>query len=207
MLQYYEQDKLEVGIDEVGRGCLFGPVVIGGVIWPQEEPLSNYTLKDSKKCRNKERDQLREYIESYSLAHTVQMISEKEVDTYNILQSTMKGMHLCIDKIIEEINIDTILVDGNYFPFYTDKENFEVIPHVCVTHGDNHYKSIAAASIIAKEYRDTYICNLVDTYPELKKYDIQNNKGYGTSKHINAIKEYGITPWHRKTFGICKEYC
>ena len=124
----------------------------------------------------------------------------------NVLQATMKGMHLCIDSVLKDINIDTILVDGGYFPYYTEKETFEVIPHVCIHQGDNLYKSIAAASILAKELRDTYIYELVQKQPELKKYDIENNKGYGTKKHIEAIKEYGITPWHRKTFGICKEY-
>ena len=204
--QYYEKDKLELGVDEVGRGCLLGPIVVAGVIWTNIDPLQGYEIKDSKKCSIKTRKLLNEYITSFSIAHNIQLINEQEVDSLNVLHATMKGMHLCIDKIINEINIDTILVDGNYFPFYTDKDAFEIVPHMCIKNGDNIYKSIAAASIIAKEYRDNYISELVSTYPELKKYDIQNNKGYGTKKHIDAIKEYGITPWHRKTFGICKEY-
>jgi len=205
--QYYEKDKLELGVDEVGRGCLLGPIVVAGVIWTDIDPLQGYDIKDSKKCSIKTRKLLNEYITSFSIAHNIQLINEQEVDSLNVLHATMKGMHLCIDKIINEINIDTILVDGTYFPFYTDKDAFEIVPHMCIKNGDNIYKSIAAASIIAKEYRDNYISELVSTYPELKKYDIQNNKGYGTKKHIAAIKEYGITPWHRKTFGICKEYC
>ena len=205
--QYYEKDKLELGIDEVGRGCLFGPIVVGGVIWTDKDPLQGYDIKDSKKCSLKTRKILNDYITSFSIAHNIQLINEQEVDSMNVLHATMKGMHLCIDKIINEINIDTILVDGTYFPFYTDKDAFEIVPHMCIKNGDNIYKSIAAASIIAKEYRDNYISELVSTYPELKKYDIENNKGYGTKKHIDAIKEYGITPWHRKTFGICREYC
>ena len=205
--QYYEKDKLELGIDEVGRGCLLGPIVVGGVIWTDKDPLQGYDIKDSKKCSLKTRKILNDYITSFSIAHNIQLINEQEVDSMNVLHATMKGMHLCIDKIINEINIDTILVDGTYFPFYTDKDAFEIVPHMCIKNGDNIYKSIAAASIIAKEYRDNYISELVSTYPELKKYDIENNKGYGTKKHIDAIKEYGITPWHRKTFGICREYC
>tara|TARA_B100001123_G_C15075259_1_gene933344 strand:- start:371 stop:997 length:627 start_codon:yes stop_codon:yes gene_type:complete len=205
--QYYEKDKLELGIDEVGRGCLLGPIVVGGVIWSDKDPLQGYDIKDSKKCSLKTRKILNDYITSFSIAHNIQLINEQEVDSMNVLHATMKGMHLCIDKIINEINIDTILVDGTYFPFYTDKDAFEIVPHMCIKNGDNIYKSIAAASIIAKEFRDNYISELVSTYPELKKYDIENNKGYGTKKHIDAIKEYGITPWHRKTFGICREYC
>ena len=115
-------------------------------------------------------------------------------------------MHKCVDNITDQLNIDTILVDGNQFNFYMDK-NGECINHKCIIKGDDTYKSIASASILAKVNRDNYINNLCEEYPELKKYDIHNNKGYGTKKHLNAIKEYGITKWHRKTFGICKEYC
>jgi len=205
--QYYEKDKIEVGVDEVGRGCLFGPIVIGSVVWMNEDPYPDYTIKDSKKCSVEQRSLLSDYIQSFAIAQETQFISEKDVDSMNVLQATMKGMHQSLDKITQQLDIDTILVDGNYFPFYTHKDTFDVISHICVTNGDNRYKSIAAASILAKQTRDTYILQLVEEYPELKKYDIQNNKGYGTKKHIDAIKEYGITPWHRRTFGICKEYC
>ena len=206
--QYYEKDKLELGLDEVGRGCLLGPIVVAGVIWSNDEPINDlkYNIVDSKKCSDVKRKYLKDYIESFSISNSHQFIYESDIDTMNVLQATMKGMHLCIDSVLTDINIDTILVDGGYFPYYTEKESFEVIPHVCIHQGDNLYKSIAAASILAKEIRDTYIYELVQKYPELKKYDIENNKGYGTKKHIEAIKKYGITPWHRKTFGICKEY-
>ena len=112
-------------------------------------------------------------------------------------------MRLCLDNITDIINIDTILIDGNHFDFYSDK-NDKYIDHVCVIDGDNIYKSIAAASILAKTYRDEWIYKLVDENPELEKYDLRNNKGYGTKRHLDAIKEYGITKWHRKSFGICK---
>ena len=132
-------------------------------------------------------------------------MDNEEIDKYNILKTTLKGMHKCVDNITDEIDIDTILVDGNQFNFYMDKKG-ECINHVCIINGDDTYKSIASASILAKVNRDNYINNLCEEYPELKKYDIHNNKGYGTKKHIDAIKEYGITKWHRKSFGICKEY-
>ena len=114
----------------------------------------------------------------------------------------MKGMHLCIDEILKEITIDRILVDGTYFPYYTDKD-LNVIDHVCIQGGDNKYLNIAAASILAKEYHDEYIINLVKENPILENYDILNNKGYGTKSHIEAIKDLGPTQWHRKSFKCC----
>ena len=206
MEQYFEKDKLELGIDEAGRGCLFGPVSIAGVVWINEEIDSSIEIKDSKKLSLKNRLLAYDYILDNSIANTSLLIHNEDIDKDNILKSTLKGMHKCVDNITEQINIDTILVDGNQFNFYMDK-NGECINHKCVIKGDDTYKSIAAASILAKVNRDNYINNLCEEYPELKKYDIHNNKGYGTKKHLNAIKEYGITKWHRKTFGICKEYC
>lgn len=203
--QFYEKDKIELGIDEAGRGCLFGPVVVASVIWPDNEPEPSLEVKDSKKCSVKKRKELREYIEKNSISYSVQFIDNNEIDKNNILQSTITGMHRCADFITEKMKIDTLLIDGNRFNLYFDKKG-DNIPHVCITGGDDKYKSIAAASILAKEYRDEYILNLVKENSELEKYDIHNNKGYGTKKHIEAIKEYGITKWHRNTFGICKKY-
>ena len=206
MEQYFQKDKIELGLDEAGRGCLFGPVSIAGVVWINEESDPTIEIKDSKKLSLKKRLLAYDYILDNSIANTSLLMDNEEIDKYNILKTTLKGMHKCVDNIIDEIDIDTILVDGNQFNFYMNK-NGECINHECVINGDNTYKSIAAASILAKVYRDNYINNLCEEYPELKKYDIHNNKGYGTKKHLNAIKEYGITKWHRKTFGICKEYC
>lgn len=202
MLQYYEKNKLELGIDEAGRGCLFGPVCVAAVIWLQqdEETEKTYEIMDSKKCNLTQRLQLRNYIENNAIAYSVQMIDNVIIDKYNILQATMKGMHKCIDDITSQINIDHILIDGPHFNFYPG------IPHTCVINGDNTYKSIASASILAKTYRDEYIENLVSNNNYLQIYDIQNNHGYGTKKHVNAIKTHGITQWHRRTFGICKSY-
>ena len=203
--QFYEQNKIEVGIDEAGRGCLFGPVCVGAVIWLDEDPIKddkNYEIKDSKKVSEKKRTLLKDYIKDNCIAYNIQLIHHNDIDKYNILQATLRGMRLCLDNITDIINIDTILVDGNHFDFYSDK-NDNYIDHVCVIDGDNIYKSIAAASILAKTYRDEWIYKLVNENPELEKYDLRNNKGYGTKKHLDAIKEYGITKWHRKSFGIC----
>jgi len=206
MKQFYEKNKIEVGLDEAGRGCLFGPVCVGAVIWLDEDPIKddkNYEIKDSKKVSEKKRTLLKDYIKDNSIAYNIQLIHHDDIDKYNILQATLRGMHLCLNNITDIINIDTILIDGNHFDFYSDK-NDKYIDHVCVIDGDNIYKSIAAASILAKTYRDEWIYKLVDENPELEKYDLKNNKGYGTKRHLDAIKEYGITKWHRKSFGICK---
>ena len=205
MEQYYEVDQIEVGIDEAGRGCLFGPVSVASVIWLNEEPNPNIVIKDSKKMNLKQKNIAYDYILDNSIAYSHKFIHNDEIDKTNILKSTIRGMHLCLDDIIDELDIDTILVDGNQFDYYIDcYDNY--IEHKCIIDGDNKYKSIACASIIAKVERDNYIIKLCEEYPELKKYDIHNNKGYGTKKHLDAIKEYGITKWHRKTFGICKEF-
>ena len=204
--QFYEQNKIEVGIDEAGRGCLFGPVCVAAVIWLDEDPIQddkNYEIKDSKKVSEKKRTLLKDYIKDNSIAYNIQLIHHNDIDKYNILQATLRGMRLCLDNITDIINIDTILIDGNHFDFYSDK-NDNYIDHVCVIDGDNIYKSIAAASILAKTYRDEWIYKLVNENPELEKYDLRNNKGYGTKRHLDAIKQYGVTKWHRKSFGICK---
>ena len=198
--QFYEPDKIELGIDEAGRGCLFGPVCVASVVWLDEDPNPNLEIKDSKKMSEKKRNILRTYILDNSISSSVKFIDNETIDRDNILESTMKGMHQCIDDVSSNINIDTLLIDGPHFNMY------DGISHVCVVNGDNTYKSIAAASILAKTFRDEYISRLVDENPELEKYDIRNNKGYGTRKHLEAIREHGITKWHRKTFGICRKF-
>jgi len=198
--QFYEPDKIELGIDEAGRGCLFGPVCVASVVWLDEDPNPELEIKDSKKMSEKKRNILRTYILDNSISSSVNFIDNETIDRDNILEATMKGMHQCIDDVSSNINIDTLLIDGPHFNMY------DGISHVCVVNGDNTYKSIAAASILAKTFRDEYISRLVDENPELEKYDIRNNKGYGTRKHLEAIREHGITKWHRKTFGICRNY-
>jgi ribonuclease HII len=198
--QFYEPDKIELGIDEAGRGCLFGPVCVASVIWLDKDPNPDLVIRDSKKMSEKKRNLLRTYILDNSISSSVKFIDNETIDRDNILEATMKGMHECIDDISSKIDIDTLLIDGPHFNMY------DGISHVCVVNGDNTYKSIAAASILAKTFRDEYINSLVDEHPELERYDIRNNKGYGTRKHLEAIHEHGITKWHRKTFGICRKY-
>ena len=205
MEQYYETNKLEIGLDEAGRGCLLGPVFTAGVI--MNDIKSNpppYEIKDSKKCSAKVRSVLRKYIEENSISYCVEMIDTDRIDKVNILNSTMEGMEKCIDNITSVINVDRLLVDGNYFPPYMNKHNLEYIPHVCVKGGDDKYLNIAAASILAKEYHDEYIIQLCKTYPELENYDIKNNKGYGTKSHMEGLKEFGPTNFHRKSFKPCQ---
>ena len=206
MNQFFQKDKLEVGIDEVGRGCLFGPVYSAAVIWVDEDPNQDIIIKDSKKCTEKYRNNLYNYIKENSISYSIQSLSNDYIDKLNILESTYQCMHLCLDDISSKINYDHILIDGDKFKPYYNKYNRDFMKHYTIINGDNKYKSIACASILAKVERDNYILKLCEEYPELKKYDIHNNKGYGTKKHIDAIKEYGITQWHRKTFGICKEF-
>jgi ribonuclease HII len=208
MKSFYLENDIELGIDEAGRGCLLGPLCVGSVIMGNIEdnpPL--YEIKDSKKCSPKIRKILREYIENNAIAYNVQFVWEKEIDEVNVLQATMNGMHKCVDEITKEITIDRILVDGPQFNTYLDSD-FEPIEHICVPQGDNIYTNIAAASILAKEYHDEYIVNLVKENPELEEYDILNNKGYGTKNHINKLKENKLngilsSKWHRKSFNPC----
>ena len=201
---FMTEGTVEVGLDEAGRGCLMGPVCAAGVILdPKCNESPKYPLKDSKKCSPKIREYLCEYIQRNALAYSVQFVKEGEIDAINILQATMKGMHRCLEEIEGKTAFDTILVDGTYFPYYTDK-NFEVVDHVCVKGGDDTYQSIAAASILAKTYRDRYIVKLVSEETCLEAYDIANNKGYGTKKHMEALRERGPTQFHRLSFKPCQ---
>lgn len=204
---YQNKDILEMGIDEAGRGCLFGPVFIAGVILPQNiEELcenENIVLKDSKKISKKKKEQARLFIEKYAIDYSIISKNHLIIDEKNILKTTLEGMHDVVNSI--KIKPEKILVDGDKFNLYKD-ENGNIIDHECVIGGDNTYMSIAAASILAKTYKDNYIKNIVSEYPDLNKYDLLNNSGYGTKNHLNSIEQYGISDFHRKTFGICKKY-
>jgi ribonuclease HII len=202
--QCENENNIEVGLDEAGRGCLFGPVCIAGVIWCKEDPENSMEVKDSKKCSEKYRNKCYNYIKENSIGYSIQSVDHEEIDKKNILQCSIEGMHLCLDEITSNQKIDMILVDGNHFKQYYSSQMDEFIEHQCIIKGDNTYKSIAAASILAKTYRDNYILQLVKDNPELEKYGIHKNKGYGTKEHMDAIKEYGITKWHRKSFAPCK---
>jgi len=209
MLQSYRtsEDAIELGLDEAGRGCLMGPVCIAGVILNSRILKDNpppYKIRDSKKCSVKQRLALRQYILENASAYSIQFMSEEDIDQYNILQATMKGMHKCIDDIRSKgIEPSLLLVDGTYFPYYMN-EDMENIPHECVQGGDNLYINIAAASILAKTSRDQYMKDLVSSNPELEKYGIHTNKGYGTKVHMEALRTFGPTKYHRKSFKPCQ---
>lgn len=204
MLQpYFKQSLLEVGIDEAGRGCLFGPVCVAGVVWsPDIDDPRLELIQDSKKLSEKKRQIAKEFILESAVAWSVQFVSSEEIDQTNILKATMAGMHRCIDEIRSQMEVDLLLIDGDKFKLYTD-ENLEPIDHRCIIGGDNTYQSIAAASILAKTFRDESIVNLCQSRPELLDYDIHNNKGYGTKKHMDRLKDKGPVVGHRFSFKPC----
>jgi len=180
---------IEAGCDEAGRGCYAGPVFAAAVILPSEffHPL----LNDSKQVNADIREELRIYIEANVLDYAIAYVDEKEIDRINILRASFKAMHLALKKL--KINPELLLIDGNRFSRY------KRIPHCCIIKGDGIYASIAAASILAKTYRDDYMRNLHEEFPHYQWY---NNKGYGTEEHRKAIEEYGLCKYHRKSFNI-----
>jgi len=203
MKNCYLENTLEVGIDEAGRGPLFGRVYIGAVIIPPDETFKQSFIKDSKKLSERKRLIAYDFIKENAIDYTSFYYDEKVIDEKNIFKSTYMGMHKAIDQLL--VKPEHILVDGIYFPIYMLDNT--IIPYTCIESGDNKYLSIAAASIIAKVERDKYIYELCEKNPELiENYGIHKNKGYGTKKHMEGIKEHGITKWHRKTFGICINY-
>lgn len=203
MSMYKNLDDIEAGVDEVARGCLAGPVYAAAVIWPKELELEdNIVLKDSKKLSKRKREELKDYIESTALDFSVAFEDNNRIDEINILNASISAMH----KAISGLNIipDSLLIDGNKFkPFIC---NGELIPHECFVKGDDLFQSISAASILAKVYHDNYITQLCDLEPELNIYDWKKNMCYGTKTHLDAIKNNGISRFHRKTFGICANY-
>ena len=207
LLPYQKEDTIEIGIDEAGRGCLFGDVFIAGVILPQnileliEKEKKKVVIRDSKKLSKKKRMIAKEFIERVAIDYCIVQKSNEKIDEINILKATLEGMHDVVRNIGRKP--EKILVDGNRFPTYFDEEGNE-IKHDCIIKGDDTYLSIACASILAKTNKDLYIEKMVKDYPDLEKYDLLNNSGYGTKKHIEAIQKYGITDFHRKTFNICK---
>ena len=189
LMNKFSEFKYEVGIDEAGRGSLAGPVTAAAVILGKD--LKNKDLNDSKKLSPKKRLELKKYIEKNALAYSVAFVNSSHIDKKNILNSTFKAMHMSLEGL--DIEPDFILVDGNLFKPYRD------LKHKCIIKGDQKYQNIAAASILAKTYRDEYMSNLHIKFPE---YDWIKNKGYGTKYHIDMIKKYGRTKYHRKSFQI-----
>lgn len=203
MLSYYKKDTLEAGVDEVGRGTLISDVFAAAVILPQDLQYEEEAmiLNDSKKLSRRKRLILKDYIEENAIDYSVAQVSNDRIDEINILHASMEAMH----KALNGLNVEPefILVDGNYFKKYKDNNNV-IVPYQCFPGGDGIYESIAAASILAKVYHDKYIEELCDKYEDLhEKYDLRNNMGYGTKKHMDGIKEYGISELHRKSFAPC----
>jgi ribonuclease HII len=216
---FYSDDIniLEIGVDEAGRGPLLGRVYSAAVILPKDNSFDHSKMKDSKKFHSKKQiEAVAEYIKQNAVAWYVSFEDEKVIDQINILQATQKAMHSCILNVRYQCKEKSnsqfhLLIDGNYFnplTVYNKKSNkLEIIPYSCITGGDNKYSAIAAASILAKVERDKYIEDLCKENPELvEKYGIDQNKGYGAKRHLDGIKEYGISIWHRRSFGICKQY-
>ena len=209
-------DTYEIGIDEVGRGPLFGRVYTAAVVLPKDTSIFDHSrMKDSKRFHSKKKiTDVAEYIRSNAIAWSVSYEEAQVVDSINILQATQKAMHSSVKETMTKLPSNgsiQLLVDGNYFKPYTffnkERHVIESIPHVCVEGGDNKYTAIAAASILAKVARDEYIANMCLQYPELdEKYGIASNKGYGSKRHLEGIKTHGITIWHRRSFGICKSH-
>lgn len=201
LIDTYESGKMIASIDECGLGCLAGPATAAVVIMPDIDynPLWN-EINDSKKLSHKKRDDLNEYIKTIALDYEIISISNIIIDDINILQARYKLYEQLINSL--RIKPDMILVDGDKFKVYMDEDNI-IIPHVCIEKGDSKYVSIAAASIISKVKRDSKMVELHEKYP---MYNFKSNKGYGTKEHIDNINKYGICPFHRRTFGVCKHY-
>ncbi|MCM5661528.1 ribonuclease HII [Galbibacter mesophilus] len=192
MLKSYSHYKFEAGTDEAGRGCLAGPVTAAAVILPSE--FDNEIINDSKQLTEIKRNLLRPIIESEALCFGVSHIFPSEIDEINILNASILGMHRALEQLTT--NIEHIIVDGNKFKPYCE------IPHQCIIKGDSKYLSIAAASILAKTYRDAYMEQIHEEFP---MYNWKKNKGYPTKEHREAIKKYGATKYHRKSFRLLPE--
>ena len=186
---HYYESLIEAGCDEAGRGCLAGSVYAAAVILPPD--YQNELLNDSKKLTAKKRYALREEIERDAIAWAVGIVTPEEIDKINILNASFLAMHRALDQL--KVRPEAVIVDGNRFKPYQD------LPSTTIVKGDGKYLSIAAASILAKTYRDDYMLSLAEEYPQ---YDWQSNMGYPTKKHRQAIREHGITPFHRKSYNL-----
>mgnify|MGYP000156497613 FL=1 len=189
LLSHYYEGLVEVGCDEAGRGCLAGSVYAAAVILPPD--YENELLNDSKKLSAKKRYTLRAEIERDAVAWAVGVVTPEEIDKINILNASFLAMHRALDQL--KVRPEAVIVDGNRFKPYQE------LPFTTIVKGDGKYLSIAAASILAKTYRDDYMQTLAKEYPQ---YDWQSNMGYPTKKHRQAISEHGVTPYHRKSFNL-----
>lgn len=189
LLPYMHENLVEAGCDEAGRGCLAGAVYAAAVILPHD--FRNELLNDSKQLTEKQRYALREVVEREALAWAVGVVTPEEIDRINILNASFLAMHRAVDQL--KLRPEHLLIDGNRFKKYQD------VPHTTVVKGDGMYMAIAAASVLAKTYRDDYMNRLAEEYPQ---YDWDSNKGYPTKKHREAIRLYGTTPYHRMSYNL-----
>ena len=189
LASHYYEGKIEAGCDEAGRGCLAGSVYAAAVILPDgyENPL----LNDSKQLTEKRRYELRDIIERDAVAWAVGIVTPEEIDKINILNASILAMHRALDQL--KVRPEAVIVDGNRFKKYKD------LPYTTIVKGDGKYMAIAAASILAKTYRDDYMNQLAEEYPQ---YDWRSNKGYPTKKHREAIRQFGTTPYHRMSYNL-----
>ncbi|MGN6435760.1 MAG: ribonuclease HII [Agriterribacter sp.] len=187
LASFYQEILIEAGCDEAGRGCLAGPVFAAAVILPRNffHPL----LNDSKQVLPQHREELRVYIEEQAIAYKVASVDHEEIDSINILNASFKAMHIALDGL--PVTPELLLIDGNRF------KKYGCVPHHCMIKGDGRFASIAAASILAKTYRDDYMQQLHNEYPH---YDWYTNKGYATLAHRKAIGAHGLSPYHRRSF-------
>lgn len=199
LLSHYYKEVVEAGCDEAGRGCLAGSVYAAAVILPPD--YDNPALNDSKKLTDRRRHALREQIERDALAWAVGIVTPDEIDRINILHASFLAMHRAIDQL--KLRPEALIIDGNRFDSYRVGDGLpdegRVLPYTCIVKGDAKYQSIAAASILAKTYRDDYMDALALQYPA---YDWQSNKGYPTKKHREAIRLHGITLFHRRSYNL-----
>ena len=186
---FYQTNLVEAGCDEAGRGCLAGPVFAAAVILP--EGFYHEKLNDSKQVTEEDRYELRAFIEKNAICYQVASVDHEEIDRINILNASFKAMHLAIEKLSTKAKF--LIIDGNRFTKY------KRVHHQCIIKGDSEYASIAAASILAKTYRDDFMRNL---HPDFPQYKWITNKGYATAEHRKAIEEFGLTPYHRRSFSL-----
>jgi len=186
---YFQEELIEAGCDEAGRGCLAGPVFAAAVILPKD--FFHPVLNDSKQLTEEQRYELRPYIEQHAICYAVASLNNKQIDNYNILRASFKSMHLAIKQL--KVQPQLLLIDGNRFARY------KKIPHKCIIQGDGIYASIAAASILAKTYRDDFMKELHKKFP---KYNWAQNKGYATKEHQEALDQHGPCKFHRQSFRL-----
>jgi ribonuclease HII len=222
---------LEIGVDEAGRGPMFGRVYVSAVVLPRDPKQFDFSkMKDSKKFHSEKKiKEVAEYIKMHAISWSVKYAEHDAIDALNIRRATIQTMHEAIRDVCDDVRSQGknkngedfyLLIDGNDFipmlhphpqsQSHDSKQSMHLPTHLHyspIEGGDNTYASIAAASILAKVSRDEYIMELCKQYPDLQaKYDLENNKGYGTKKHMDGIKQHGISEWHRRSFGICKSF-